>query len=350
MRTLLLIVLATTGLLALEVGDKAPALDSVTWIAGEPVIIGKQVTIVEFWATWCAPCRTSIPHLTKLAQAEPEKLAIVGLSDEDVGTVTPFVKRMGEQMRYPVGLADEKLHAAYMEGQDGIPFAFLVDTAGTVVWKGHPMAIDRPLAQLLAGTFDQAAELRRAQRSAELQAMLQEDPGPDEKRLLQRILAKTSEILADDPLNEEAFGLRLGIAEHQQDASLIRATYEAAPLEQLNIARAVALTNKLLSAPEPSWRMPDLAWRFAQHAVAVAPEAAEAHAVLAEVEQQFGRLDEAIASQMRAAQLDPENQATALAYYRELQRLRTLITAGKPVTAPVAEKAPTPAGPATLVP
>lgn len=350
MRTLLLIVLATTGLLALELGEKAPGLDSVTWIAGNPVAIGKQVTIVEFWATWCARCRTSIPHLTKLARAEPEKLAVVGLSDEDAGTVTPFVKRMGDQMRYPVGLADEKLHAAYMEGQDGIPFAFLVDAGGTVVWKGHPMAIDRPLAQVLAGTFDQAAELRRAQRSAELQAMLQEDPGPDESRLLKRILTKTAEILADDPLNEKAFGLRLGIAEHQQDANLIRATYEAAPLEQLDATRAATLTMKLMSAPEPAWRMPDLAWRFAQRAVAAGPDAAEAHAALAAVQQQLGRLDEAIASQMQAAKLDPENQSTALAYYRELLRLRGAIAAGKPVTAPVAETAPTPAGPATLVP
>ena len=350
MRTLLLIVLAATSLLALDIGDKAPALDSVTWVSGKPVAIGKQVTIVEFWATWCAPCRTSIPHLTKLARAEPEKLAVVGLSDEDADTVKPFVTRMGDQMRYPVGVVNEQLRAAYMEGQNGIPFAFLVDAEGIVVWKGHPMAIDRPLAQVLAGTFDRAAEQRRAQRSAELQALLQEDPRGNENRLLQRILAKTAEILADDPLNEEAFGLRLGIAEHQQDATLIRATYEAAPLEQLDATRAAALTMKLLNAPEPAWRLPDLAWRFAQRAVVIGPDAPEAHAALAAVQQQFGRLDEAITSQMQAAKLDPENQSTALAYYRELQRLRSAIAAGKPVTAPVAEKAPTPAGPATLVP
>ena len=350
MRALLLIIFATTGLLALEVGEKAPGLDSVSWIAGTPVIIGKQVTIVEFWATWCAPCRTSIPHLTKLARAEPDKLAVVGLSDEDAETVHPFVARMGDQMRYPVGVVDEKLHAAYMEGQSSIPFAFLVDAEGTVVWKGHPMAIDRPLAQVLAGTFDRTAEQRRAQRSAELQALLQEEPGPDESRLLKRILAKTAEILADDPLNEEAFDLRLGIAEHQRDATLIRATFEAVPLPQLDATRAAMLTMRLVNAQEPAWRMPDLAWIFAQHAVAADADAGDAHAALAAVQQQLGRLDEAIASQMQAAKLDPENQATALAYYREVQRLRNAIAAGKPITAPAADTAPTSAGPASLVP
>ena len=352
MRPLVLLLVIASAIHALEVGEKAPPLDSATWVKGGTVKIGTQVTLVEFWATWCGPCRTSIPHLTKLAKANPDKLAVVGLSNEDEAAVKPFVTRMGAQMDYHVGLADEALHAAYMEGVPGIPHAFLVGADGTVLWKGHPMTLGRTLDAVLDGTFDMGAETRRAQRSAELKALLEGDPGGDERKLLDKVLAKTAEILKEDPSDQEAFDLRLGVASHLQDPGLARATYADLPLDRLDSARAAELATRLVNEESPAARSLDLAWGFAQRAVADGPESAEAHAALAVVQHALGMLDQAIVSQQQAARLDPETQGDGLAFYQEAKRIRDQIAAGGKPTAPASAsgKPKAPGLPDTLVP
>ena len=51
----------------LSVGDPAPGLDIDMWVKGEEVSIESgKVYVIDFWATWCVPCRRSIPHLSEL--------------------------------------------------------------------------------------------------------------------------------------------------------------------------------------------------------------------------------------------------------------------------------------------
>lgn len=154
---------------AAELGDAAAALQVAEWVKGKPVDLaagkGKQVFVVEFWATWCPPCRASIPHLTKL-QKKYKDVVFVGISDEKADVVKKFVTQMGDAMDYVVALdADGKTSAAYMGafGQTGIPHAFIVDREGRVAWHGHPMGeIDRVLDEVVAGKFDLAVSKRRA--------------------------------------------------------------------------------------------------------------------------------------------------------------------------------------------
>src|SRR6187401_1988056 len=129
-----------------KLGQDAPPLKITSWIKGKPVDLaatkGKQVVVVEFWATWCGPCRTSIPHLTELQKKFKDQVVFIGLSDETEAKVKPFVEKMGNKMDYVVALDDQrKTSAGYMGafGVNGIPHAFIVDKAGKLVWHGHPM-------------------------------------------------------------------------------------------------------------------------------------------------------------------------------------------------------------------
>jgi thiol-disulfide isomerase/thioredoxin len=180
------VALAITGLTVsvraqtLGIGDPAPRLEVKAFIKGEPVkaLEPGKVYVVEFWATWCGPCRATIPHLTELQRQRPNVTFIgVSILESDQSAVEPFVKEMGDRMSYRVALdlipkeqgrgdgamADSWMKAA---GQDGIPSAFIINKDGKIAWIGHPMEMNKPLEKILAGDWDlktAAEDFRRQQ-------------------------------------------------------------------------------------------------------------------------------------------------------------------------------------------
>jgi thiol-disulfide isomerase/thioredoxin len=172
---LVLAFLAALPLAAAELGGPAPKLDISEWIKGQPVTLaegkGTNIYVVEFWATWCPPCRTSIPHLTELQKKFKSKgVVIIGISDEKADVVKKFVEKQGDKMDYVVAIDGGKTSEGYMEafGVNGIPHAFIVDKEGRIVWHGHPMSgLDEALAQVAAGTYDLEAARAKARKQAE---------------------------------------------------------------------------------------------------------------------------------------------------------------------------------------
>ncbi len=164
-----LIALATNSLAA-ELGDPAQPLDIKEWIKGGPVDLstgrGKTTYVVEFWATWCPPCRTSIPHLTEMQKQFKDKgVVFMGVTSEKTEVVRKFVDKMGDQMDYAVAIDAGGTSKGYMEayGVQGIPHAFVVSKEGKVVWRGHPMdGLDKALEKIIEGKYDMAAEKKRA--------------------------------------------------------------------------------------------------------------------------------------------------------------------------------------------
>ena len=152
------------------------------------LLAGKKVVVVEFWATWCGPCKVSIPHLTELQKKYAGRgVTIVGVTDEESAKVKLFVDGQGAQMDYTVAIdRGGKTAAGYMEryGISGIPHAFVVDKEGRVAWHGHPMSgLERVLEQLASNTFDLGLERKRlggAQKIQEYFAMALQGEG-DEK-------------------------------------------------------------------------------------------------------------------------------------------------------------------------
>lgn len=188
---LLAAALATFTLRAAQLGDPAKPLQIAAWVKGKPVDLaalkGKQIAVIEFWATWCPPCRTSIPHLTAL-QKKFKDVVFVGISDEDVATVKKFVEKMGDKMDYTVAVDDEdKTGEAYMKafGVRGIPHAFVVDKSGRIVWHGHPMGdLEKTLEALRDGKFDLEKARKRADAQEQLQAFLEAaQNNPDDPKL-----------------------------------------------------------------------------------------------------------------------------------------------------------------------
>lgn len=161
----LLIVNAT---LAADLGDPAPALKIKDWAKGSAIDLssgkGKNVYVVEFWATWCPPCRASIPHLTELQKKFKDKgVVFIGVSDEEIEKVKPFVDQQGTSMDYVVACDDSQTTKnAYLNAFkiQGIPHAFIVDKDGKIAWHDHPMepTFEVALEMIAAGKFDKAGQ------------------------------------------------------------------------------------------------------------------------------------------------------------------------------------------------
>jgi len=109
---------------------------------------------VNFWATWCAPCRLEMPALQELHQRRgPEGVVVLGLST-DVGSEAPIRTFLDqERITYPVGRASQAHRTAFL-GIAGIPVTFILDRDGVVrervvgYFEGAAMnaAVDRVLA------------------------------------------------------------------------------------------------------------------------------------------------------------------------------------------------------------
>jgi cytochrome c biogenesis protein CcmG, thiol:disulfide interchange protein DsbE len=120
------------------VRDPDPAPDfAVKDLDGKPLTLAGlhgKVVLLNFWATWCGPCRTEIPSLVALQSRYQDKLQIVGMltDDDDLEAVRSVMK--GEGINYPVAMATTEIRIEY-GGIPGLPTLFVINADGRVVQK-----------------------------------------------------------------------------------------------------------------------------------------------------------------------------------------------------------------------
>lgn len=156
----------------LNVGDKAPQIRTHEWLKGDELTSYEpgQVYVLDFWATWCAPCIAAMPHLSELQEKHAENgLNIVAISvdsvrntgqlnDDLIQRIKNFVVENDQRMQFAVaiddsGFSDRAVRMAY--GMQSIPATFIVDREGRIAYGGNPTpTFDRVLELVMADEYD----------------------------------------------------------------------------------------------------------------------------------------------------------------------------------------------------
>jgi cytochrome c biogenesis protein CcmG/thiol:disulfide interchange protein DsbE len=116
------------------INQKAPKLVVEKWLSEKPDTKGKFV-LIDFWATWCGPCKMAIPKLNQFKSEFANDLVVIGISDESKETVTAFTD---PKIDYYSAIDTNRIIYNKLEIR-GIPHCILIDPDGIVRWEGYPI-------------------------------------------------------------------------------------------------------------------------------------------------------------------------------------------------------------------
>ena len=320
--------LAGSANAALKIGDPAPKLQIASWAQGDPVkdFEPGKVYVVEFWATWCGPCRASIPHLNALYQQFKDKgVVVIGQDvwEQEESGVAPFIKKMGTNMTYRVALDDKSkdtkgaMAATWMEaaGRDGIPSAFIINKKGVVAWIGHPMEMMEKLWEdIISDKYDvtkAAADYEKEQSGheqlAKLSAKFRDAVKAKKWDDANAVIDEMAKAMPSDSTYPQMARMEiLFMQKKYDDAYRIVSDVSDAHVDDAQMQNALAWT--LATRPGIEKRNLDLAQKIAERAnKAAGGKDAGILDTLARVQFMNGQKDEAIATEQKAVAAAADN-------------------------------------------
>jgi thiol-disulfide isomerase/thioredoxin len=177
--------------------DPAPDF-KLTSLDGKPLTLAAlegKVVLLNFWATWCGPCRAEIPDLVALQDRYKGRLQIIGLNvDDEEADIKQYVEETG--INYPVAMTSNDVRLQF-GGIPALPTSFVLDTQGRVVQKHvglwNPAVYETEIRSLLGmpimakvETFEDKGEvfLSHADRATELPGVDLSKLTPEQKKIV----------------------------------------------------------------------------------------------------------------------------------------------------------------------
>ncbi len=133
-----------------------------------------NIYVIEFWATWCAPCHPAMGLMARLqGKYHADDVRFISVSHENPDVINKFLDRevtdeFLEQIKsqgipktyreafqhYSVTSKDDWNRFWVGMGQEGIPFCFVIGRTGLIEWLGHTLAVEKPLQKIVSGNWD----------------------------------------------------------------------------------------------------------------------------------------------------------------------------------------------------
>lgn len=158
-------------------GKKAPEFHVEKWLGKDAKAPERKnkIVLIDFWATWCPPCRALIPELNELSKKFKDDVVIIGVSDEDAAKVEGFMAKT--KVEYPMAI-DTKAQMKDALGVAGIPHVMVIDSTGIVRWQGFPQSDEEKLTE---GVLKQIIDADKAQRARAGSPPAEAKPKPESK-------------------------------------------------------------------------------------------------------------------------------------------------------------------------
>jgi len=326
-----------------SIGETAPSLKIKDWVRGSPVDLdkdaSKRIHVVEFWATWCPPCKASIPLLTQYQKKFGKELVIIGVTDPDPYRNSPtdikqFVKEQGANMDYTVAMDDRGATITAYMGEDavGIPQAFVVGKDGKVVWLGSPLdpAMEKVVGDVIAGTYDVASAKAAARREEEIGRRFAALDRAYQLGQMDTVWNGLVEITELDPGNTTAIELMATIYVSEPDKRGEVRKWADNHIDKFagNALAMTTLAITLCRIDDLALRMPDVALKAAKAAYEASKQN-DLHAIeiYARASYEIGALDRAVSLQEQAVALakgeEKDVSQNVLKFYNLCKKLQS---------------------------